>query len=117
MRDDARVSGVGVNPKQAVDEGGLRGAFLCQKVGNLEFVYAAVPGGLPFVTNQETAVDAIEDQRPPVFIQTYETGAADATARSKAASFKLKHDRCAALLDRVAVNWQNARYLPTREKP
>jgi hypothetical protein len=46
----------------------LGGAFVFQKLGNLELVYAAMPGGLPFVTNEKTAVRAIKDQCPPIFI-------------------------------------------------
>ncbi len=54
--------------KQAVDQGGLRRAFLFQKLGNLELVDAAMTGSLPFVTNEKAADTAIEDQHPPIFV-------------------------------------------------
>jgi hypothetical protein len=59
---------VSMNLKQAVDEGGLRGTLLCQKFGNLELVYTAVTGSMPFVTNEKAAGHAIEDQHPPILV-------------------------------------------------
>ena len=57
-----------MNLKQAVDEGGLRRAFLFQKLGNLELVHAAMTRCLPFVTNEKASDPAIEDQHPPIFV-------------------------------------------------
>jgi hypothetical protein len=54
-----------MNLKQAVDQGGLGSAFLCQKLGNLELVDAAMTGCLPLVTNEKASDPAIEDQHPP----------------------------------------------------
>ena len=49
-----------MNLKQAVDEGGLRRAFLFQKLGNLELVHATMTRCLPFVTNEKASDPAIE---------------------------------------------------------
>ena len=50
-----------MNLKQAVDEGGLRRAFLFQKLGNLELVDAGMTRCLPLVTNEKASDPAIED--------------------------------------------------------
>jgi hypothetical protein len=54
-------SGVGMNLKQAVDQGGLGSAFLFQKLGNLELVDAGMTRCLPLVTNEKASDPAIED--------------------------------------------------------
>jgi hypothetical protein len=59
---------MGMNLKQAVDEGALGSAFLFQKLGNLELVDAAMTGCLPFVTNEKASDPAIEDQHPPILV-------------------------------------------------
>jgi hypothetical protein len=69
--------GIGVNLEQGLEEGALRGAFVLQKFGNLELVEAAMTDRLPFVTDEKTAVGAIKDQCPPIFIpRRRATGAA-----------------------------------------